>query len=136
MNLAESETEKPFDAEQFVYVMIPAPIQPIDRGELFEDKIDAALAPADLGSVSGGGSSLSDPDPNGNRTIEFCGIDIDTNDRDSVLAVLRVLLRDLGVPLHTELHYTKSGCKLLDTFLGHDWFVGQTRTFLHPGFDI
>lgn len=125
-----------FDVEQFIYIKIPDAIQPLARGDLFEDPIDAALEPKALGHVSGGGSLLGDAQPDGTRQIEFCGIDIDTTDREAALEVLRKLLPNLGTPLGTELHYTAGGKKLQDCFLGADWGVGESRTFLHPGFDI
>ncbi|TKR30680.1 hypothetical protein FCE95_11270 [Luteimonas gilva] len=132
--MAEQETE--FDVEQFIYIKIPAPIQPLDRGHLFEDPIDAAIEPRDLGHVSGGGSLLGDARSDGSRPIEFCGIDIDTTDRTEVLRILRDLLPKLGIPLDTELHYTTGGLKLQDRFMGADWAIGEPREFLHPGFDI
>jgi hypothetical protein len=131
-----SGDEERFDVEQFVYVKIPDSIQPLDRASLFEDKIDAVLGPKNLGEVSGGGSLLGNFLPDGTRPIEFCGIDIDTTDRNAVLEILRELLPDLGVPLATELHYTAGGVKLQDRFLGADWAIGEPREFLHPGFDI
>ena len=131
-----TEQEDEFDVEQFVFVKIPASIQPLDRGTLFEDSIDAALEPQDLGHVSGGGSLLGDTLPDGTRPIEFCGIDIDTTDRAAVLEILRELLPTLGIPLASELHYTANGHKLQDRFLGDSWSIGESREFLHPGFDI
>lgn len=131
-----TEQEEEFDVEQFVYVKIPAPIQPLDRGTLFEDPIDDALQPQDLGYVSGGGSLLGDALPDGTRPIEFCGIDIDTTDRAAVLQILRELLPTLGIPRASELHYTANGLKLQDRFLGASWAIGERREFLHPGFDI
>jgi hypothetical protein len=128
--------QEEFDIEQFVYIKIPAPIQPLDRATLFEDPIDDALQPDDLGHVSGGGSLLGDALPDGTRPIEFCGIDIDTTDRAAVLEVLRELLPSLGIPLASELHYTAGGLKLQDRFLGTSWSIGESREFLHPGFDI
>jgi hypothetical protein len=131
-----TEQESDFDVEQFIYVKIPASIEPLDRGSLFEDPIDSALKPKGLGYVSGGGSLLGRPQSDGTRKIEFCGIDIDTTDRVAVLQILRSLLPDLGLPLATELHYTADGLKLQDRFLGADWSIGEPREFLHPGFDI
>jgi hypothetical protein len=125
-----------FDVEQFVYIKIPDSIQPKDRGELFENAIDAALAPRELGHVSGGGSLLGKMLPDGTRSIQFCGIDVDTTDREAVLSVLRNLLPELGIPPATELHYTSNCVKLLDRFLGADWSVGEPREFLHPGFEV
>lgn len=125
-----------FDVEQFIYIKIPDAIQPLDRAEIFEDPIDAALKPQELGHVSGGGSLLGNARPDGTRPIEFCGIDVDTTNRDAVLMLLRRLLPDLGIPLATELHYTTGNTKLQDRFLGADWIIGESREFLHPGFDI
>lgn len=125
-----------FDVEQFIYIKIPDAIQPSDRAALFENPIDDALQSKGLGHVSGGGSLLGELRPDGTRVITFCGIDVDTTDRDAVLAILRRLLTDLGAPLHTELHYTAGGEKLQDRFLGADWSTAETREFLHPAFDI
>lgn len=127
---------KAFDVENFIYIKIPGNIQPLERGELFEDKIDPVLAQDDLGSVSGGGSSLGDPRPDGTRIIEFCGIDIDATDRDRALTKLRELLPQLNAPVDTELHYTRGGVKLQDALAEGGWVLEMPRQFLHPGFDI
>ena len=125
-----------FDVEQFIYVKIPGEIGPMDRGEMFEDKIEPVLAEKNLGSVSGGGSSLGDARPDGSRPIEFCGIDIDTKSRDEALFVLRSLLPTLDAPIGTELHYTKNGQKLQDEFANNGWVLEKPRVFLHPGFGV
>jgi hypothetical protein len=90
----------------FVYVKIPAPIMPIERGERFEDPLDAALRKAGLGEVTGGGSSLTEPDAQGRRGIEYCGIDVDLYDPDKGIPFLRQELVRLGVPPGTVLQYT------------------------------
>lgn len=131
-----TEQEDQFDVEQFVYVKIPSAIQPVDRGTMFEDPIDAALGPGYLGHVSGGGSLLGDTRPDGTRSIVFCGIDIEATDREAVLQILRAILPSLGIPLATELQYTSGGTRLQDRFLGSDWAIGESRESLHPGFDI
>ena len=128
--------DEDFDAELFVYIKIPDAIQPLDRSEIFETAIDAALASDGIGQVSGGGSLLGRIHSDGTRTIEFCGIDVDATDRGAALTILRGLLPDLGAPVGTELHYTAEGLKLLDRFTGADWTIGDTRDFLHLGFDI
>lgn len=124
------------DPEQFIYVKLPGNIQPIQRGEQFEDRIDPVLTEAGLGVVSGGGSSLADPLPDGRRLVAFCGIDIDTPKRDSALPVLRDLLPKLEAPVGTELHYTRDGVKLQDEFTSAGWSTDRPRTFQHPGFDV
>lgn len=129
-------TQPRFDVEQFVYLKILAGIGPLERAERFEEPIDAALAEDDLGEVSGGGSSLGDARPDGSRPIEFCGVDIDTRDRDAALKVLRVVLPGLGLPRGSELHYTAAGRRLQDVWLDDRWTIGQPRTFRHPGFDV
>jgi len=125
-----------FDVEQFIYIKIPDAIQPVARAESFEAPIDAALEPQTLGHVSGGGSLLGNACSDGTRPIKFCGIDVETTDRNAVLEILHGLLPHLGAPLATELHYTAGGTKLQDRFLGTDWAIGEPREFLHPGFDI
>lgn len=125
-----------FDVEKFVYIRVPAEIGPFDRQSLFEDPIDEALAAESLGEVSGGGSCLGVPRADGSRPIEFCGIDVDTRDRDATLVVLRRLLPELGLPRGTALEYTRAGHRLEDRFLGFDWEVGTARESLHPGFDV
>ena len=125
-----------FDIENFVYVKLPGNIQPMERGELFEDKIDPILAQENLGTVTGGGSLLGDPRPDGTRIVESCGIDIDVSDRSRALEVLRELLPRIDAPLGTELHYTRGNTKLQDVLTSSGWHVEQPRTYLHPGFGI
>jgi hypothetical protein len=125
-----------FDVEQFIYLKIPGNIGPIDRGDLFEDRIEPVLAERNLGSVSGGGSSLGDARPDGSRPISFCGIDIDTTSRDEALVVLRNLLPTLDAPIGTELHYTKNGQKLQDELAAEGWLLEKPRVFDHPGFGV
>ena len=131
----ESPPVPDFNIEQFIYIKIPDSIGPIDRGEKYEDKLEALLAAQGLGSISGGGSSLGDPQPDGKRFIEFCGIDVDSTDRDKVRALLRDTLPTLGAPIGTELHYTMAGCRLQDELGDNGWLLEQKRTFLHPGFN-
>jgi hypothetical protein len=125
-----------FDVQNFIYIRIPGNIQPVERGERFEDRIDPVLAQDGLGAVSGGGSLLGDPRPDGTRIVEFCGIDIDATDRDRALVRLRELLPQLDAPLETELHYTRDGVKLQDVLAESGWILGSPRQFLHPGFDV
>lgn len=120
--------------DPFVYVKIPEDIEPMDRGDKYEDPIDAKLKALGLGEVSGGGSQLGEKRPDGSQGIEFCGIDVDATDLDGALALLREALPSLGVPRGTELHYARGETRLRDVFEGGTWTVGVPRTFLHPGF--
>lgn len=128
--------EPSFDVEKFIYIRMPGNIQPMERGELFEDKIDPVLAQDNLGAVSGGGSLLGDPRPDGTRIVESCGIDVDVTDRDRALVVLRQLLPQLGAPTGTELHYTRGNSKLQDSLASNGWQLEQPRSYLHPGFGV
>ena len=65
------------DSPLFVYIKMPGHIEPIERGERFEDPLQEALERSELGYITGGGSQLSEPDNDGRRSIEFCGIDVD-----------------------------------------------------------
>jgi hypothetical protein len=96
----------------FVYIKIPASLQPLERGEQFEDPLQEALDKEKLGSITGGGSQLSDVDENGHRSIEFCGIDVDLYEASSGLALLRSELVRLQAPPGTMLLYELNG---------HEW---------------
>lgn len=128
--------DAPFDPGAFVYITLPGNIQPMERGSKFEDRIDPELARHGLGSVSGGGSFLSDPRPDGSRVVESCGIDVDVTDLPAALAVLRDVLPRLDAPAGSELHYTRDGVRLLDRLSGDGWSVGLPRAALHPGFGV
>jgi hypothetical protein len=119
-----------------VYVFLPESLGPIDRGDKYEDPIIDELERLGLGEVSGGGSSLGDPLPDGTRAIEFCGIDVDTDDVEATRAALRVLLPKLGCPKGTQLHYRASDRPLQDEYDGLGWTLEIDRTMLHPGFGV
>ena len=125
-----------FNPEHFIYVKLPGNLMPLDRGAFFEDPIEQALSADNLGTVSGGGSSLGDPLPDGSRVIEFSGIDIDTEQPTQTLELLRELLQKLDAPAGTELHYTRGSSKLQDQLSNTGWRIEQQREFLHPGFGV
>lgn len=121
---------------ELVYVFLPEGLGPIDRGDKYEDPIIDELERLGLGEVSGGGSSLGDPRPDGTRPIESCGIDVDTDDVEATRAALRELLPKLGCPKGTQLHYSVSDKPLQDEYDGAGWALDQDRTMLHPGFGV
>lgn len=124
------------DPQRFIYVIIPGDIQPLSRGEQFEDPLDEALQALELGNVSGGGSQLDDPYPDGRARVAFCGIDIDVVERVRALELIRVKLRELHAPEGTEIHYTAGAVMLLDRFSKGAWDICLPRTFKHPGFGV
>jgi hypothetical protein len=121
---------------ELIYVYLPEQLGPIDRGDRYEDPIIDELERLGLGEVSGGGSSLGDPQPDGTRQIEFCGIDVDTDDVDATREALRALLQKLGCPAGTQLHYRVDDAPLQDEYDGSNWSLSQPRTMMHPGFGI
>ena len=124
------------DPGLFIYVKIPGDIQPLVRGERFEDPLQAALEERGLGAISGGGSQLDDPYPDGRPRVEFCGIDVDVTDREQARAFLMKKLVELTAPPGTELHYTRDGVRLLDRYENGAWNEGMIRTATHPGFGV
>jgi hypothetical protein len=82
--------------EFFFYVRIPQDVQPLARGDRYEDALHAALLEANLGQVTGGGSQLGE-----GNTIEYCGLDVVVTDRDRGLDLIRSVMRRLGAPPDT-----------------------------------
>jgi hypothetical protein len=82
--------------EHMFYVRIPASLQPLERGELFEDPLQEALAEAALGEVTGGGSQLAE-----DNSIAYCGIDVVVNDRSRGLDLIRRTMKRLQAPRGT-----------------------------------
>ena len=93
----------------FVYIKILADLGPVERGERFEDPLQEALEKENLGAITGGGSQLSADNEDGQRSIEFCGIDVDLYDAVKGLALLRRELVRLQAPHGTELLYELDG---------------------------
>ena len=104
------------DAEMFVIVRIPGHIEPLERGELFEDPLDEKLKAAGLGEVTGGGSQLSEEDADGRRTILFCEIEITVKEKDlaKACAVIKQEMVRLKVPEGATLYYTSDGAEKVE----------------------
>jgi len=92
-------------------VRIPGHIEPLERGERFEDPLDAALQTARLGEVTGGGTQLSEPDADGCCRILFCEIEVNLTDLGESLPIVRQELSRLQVPAGTTLHYEMNGAE-------------------------
>ena len=84
----------------FVFAHINIRMQPIDRGESFEDPLLEALEEQELGTVTGGGCGLTE-----NHEIEFCGGDIELEDLEEGIPFLVGLLEELGAPAGSRLEY-------------------------------
>ncbi len=120
----------------FVYIKIPEDIQPLARGDKYEDPLQERLSAQELGEVTGGGSQLGDNTPEGSPTIEYCGIDVDVRDLSAGLELLRSALRELNAPVGTELQYTINDQMLQDMLQPQGWLEQQPRADVHPGFGV
>jgi hypothetical protein len=94
--------KKPKPVTHYMTAKLNARVQPMDRGELFEDPLNDLLVSEKLGEVVGGGTMLAD-DPQG---IAYCDVEIGTYDH-SEATVTRVLsmLEGLGIPKGSELQF-------------------------------
>lgn len=79
---------------------IAARLQPVQRGEFFEDPLDASLVALGLGSVTGGRTELAD-DPIG---IRSCDVEISPKDtaEQTIREIINILER-LGAPKGSEI---------------------------------
>jgi hypothetical protein len=99
----------------FVFVKITESIMPIDRGEKYEDPLNASLKREGLGEVTGGGSQLSEPDAEGRRTVEWVGLDIELTDLERGLPFLKGELLRLGAPAQTTLEFKRAASQVTES---------------------
>lgn len=91
------------DDQTMIIAQVNARVQPIDRGDYFEDPLDEILTAAGLGSVTGGGTQLAD-DPDG---IAYCDIEIMVNAEDApTIKAIISALEGLGAPKGSVLKST------------------------------
>ena len=85
--------------KRFLVAQLNARLQPMHRGEFFEDPLDAELKRSQLGEVSGGGTLQS---PGGE--IEYCDIEIELSGDPSAAERLVIsTLEALGAPKGSKL---------------------------------
>lgn len=118
----------PGSEPDLIFVFLPDPLGPVDRGDKYEDPIIDELERLALGEVTGGGTGMGDEGPDGRRQIQSCGIDVETRNGDEARAALRELLPRLGCPSGTQLQYSVAGQALQDEYDGESWQLGQKRT--------
>lgn len=92
--------KKPEPQGVFVTARLNARIQPLDRGDFFEDPLEVMLEKAELGTVTGGGTQLAE-EPAG---IEFCDLEIKIDHVTDVnISQLIEMLNSLGAPKGSRL---------------------------------
>ncbi len=87
--------EKKVEVEpEFIVVTINARIQPMHRGEIYEDPLDEILSKNSIGEVSGGGTLQSQ-----SGEIEYCDIEIQVkNSNDDTVELIKSSLEKIGIP--------------------------------------
>ncbi|MCA9801806.1 MAG: hypothetical protein KC777_07450 [Cyanobacteria bacterium HKST-UBA02] len=100
----DSNSDQKKEYPHFVVARINEYIQPIDRGDRYEDPLADILEEKGLGEVTGGGTQLSRE-----GRIEGVDLDIELANLDEALSLTRKTLVDLGVPVGSRLTYTKDG---------------------------
>ena len=95
--------KKPVESEstdQFLVAQLNCRVQPMHRGEFFEDPLDEKLKQEGLGEVSGGGTLQSK-----SGEIEYCDIEIQIASATPALpARIIEILQELGAPKGSKLH--------------------------------
>lgn len=87
------------EGSHFIIAQLNARLQPIDRGELFEDPLDEALQQAGIGRIAGGGTMMAE-----NREVAYCDIEINLNKiNDEALTSVITALESLGAPKGSKL---------------------------------
>ncbi len=120
-----ADTTPEADAPQGVMIIaqLNARVQPIDRGELFEDPLDNELRARALGHVTGGGTQLAE-EPDG---IEYCDIEIMAPDAtEGTLSQIAQILDGLGAPKGSKLIIEGRGDIPLGRLEGLGLFVNGT----------
>lgn len=88
--------------EHFVLATMWEYIKPIERGERYEDPLDANLKQAGIGEVTGGGTQLSDM-----CGIEYVDIDITLSDLERGIPLIVESLNSSGAPKGSVLKFQR-----------------------------
>ena len=83
-------------------------IEPLDRGSRYEDPLQAAFDAGGLGTISGGGSHLSE-----SGEIDFAEIEVDATDGSRAITTAIETLEAAGAPQGSEI---REGSAILRTF--------------------
>ncbi|MDL2234665.1 hypothetical protein LJC07_00735 [Christensenellaceae bacterium OttesenSCG-928-L17] len=88
------------DSNKTFYILkVNARLQPMHRGEIYEDPLEERLGKAGIGSISGGGTFLSKE-----KEITGCDIEICLNDdSEECLQKLMAILNELSFPKGSDL---------------------------------
>jgi hypothetical protein len=80
------------------------PIEPIARGERYEDPLQAALQAARLGTVDGGGSQLTKL-----GEVQFAELELHLANLDAAVDLVKRVLEEAGAPQGSGLRFSEPG---------------------------
>jgi hypothetical protein len=107
-------------ADHFLVIHLPGDLEPLERGEKYEDPLDEALDKAGkLGQCVGGGTAMvTEP----KFRVTGCDIEVEVKRLDKALPVIRRVLEIGGAPIGTTItepesettlmRFTRSGVKV------------------------
>ena len=93
---------EPPNYPHFVFAKICDPVQPLERGEKYEDPLYDSLEERGIGRVSGGGTQMDKA-----GKIEWIGLDLQLADVDGSVEFVRCRLRELGAPTGSVLEFRR-----------------------------
>ena len=106
INFGGAKKQQPAPEGEFVTARLNARLQPMDRGDYFEDPLIEEFEKNKLGDVTGGGTQLAD-EPAG---IEFCDLEIMLHEvNDEALKAITDKLESLGAPKGSKLIVESDG---------------------------
>jgi hypothetical protein len=88
------------ETKEFIVAQLNARLQPMHRGEFFEDPLDEELRKCGVGEISGGGTLK-----NKSGEIEYCDVEIEAkNSDDETVRIIIGRLEQLGAPKGSRLN--------------------------------
>lgn len=90
----------------FVIATIKEPLEPLERGDKYEDPLNAALKRKRIGIVTGGGTQTNE-----RFDVVSADLEIELADLDGALEFTRQKLLSLGAPKGSKIHFTQDGKK-------------------------
>ncbi len=93
---------------RLVVARLNARLQPVQRGEHFEDPVDAVIKDLALGEVTGGGTQLTGDE----RGIDYCDVEMTLTDvSESALQSIIAALEEIGAPKGSKLIVEATGAE-------------------------
>jgi hypothetical protein len=92
------------DFPHLVLARVYEHVEPIDRGNRYEDPLQAILEKAKLGRVTGGGSQLNEL-----GGIDYADVEIELSNQDGALLAVAEALEQAGAPQGSELIHAPDG---------------------------